>query len=524
LNKQASSSLRQDIAYCMAYFMNRFMTIVLAMLLAMLTINQPICAQQNNTKKTPTKRQLTNLNSGGDATHHGKPQPKSFSQPVANMPVEKKAQFEIGDSLFTRSWLMAPSSVRSSDGLGPLFNARACQSCHIRDGRGHLPANTNDTATSAVVKLAREANHRIHTAPSPRFKVHADPHYGFQIQDFTAPTVPMEAGIVVHFSTIARKLKDEDDVILRYPVVYLKHLGYGPLAEDTALSLRIAPPVIGLGLLENIYTSEILKRADPWDLDGDGISGRPSWVKLQDKSSYISHLYHLGRFGWKATKPSLNEQNLAAFFNDMGMNSKLHPKPQGDCTDTQEQCLAFAALSKKPHKENIKKKEKFQPLDVDEQLAELVLFYTQTIAPPARRIPSHLQASILKGEDIFYDIGCESCHRASFTTGSMAQERYLWRQEIFPYTDMLLHDMGYELDDGMGTPHAASSEWRTAPLWGLGYTKIVSQEATFLHDGRAQTIEEAILWHGGEGLTSRQKYQYLLPKERDHLLNFLNSL
>lgn len=451
----------------------------------------------------------------GAATYQGPADTHAFSKPSANMPPPLKADFFIGDSLFQRLWISAPASVKHADGLGPLFNSRACQSCHIKDGRGHLPTPTDNVLRTVIIKLGLSEQ----LTAGGDVKLLPEPNYGFQFHDQATPGVAPEGHYTITYThhpvptrTISTTLTSENSLKLRKPQVQFSQLNYGPLHPKVMTSLRVPPPMIGLGLIEAIPRATIASRHDPDDSNGDGISGR------------LALLHHpgtqppeLGRFGWKAAQPSLLAQNLSAFFMDMSMTSQLHPDPFADCTPRQRACrkrIRQLMSAAKPD------------LDVPAAITGPLVFYTQNIAPPQRILPRDPsgQATILAGEKLFYDIGCESCHRAHFTTGNTHPLKHLHHQSVFLYSDLLLHDMGPGLDDGYHTPHALSSEWRTPPLWGLGYTKIINPSAGFLHDGRAATITEAILWHDGEARAAATSFTDLTVSEQQALLMFLGSL
>ena len=289
------------------------------------------------------------------------------------------------------------------------------------------------------------------------------------------------------------------------------------MGSDTRLSPRVANAMIGLGLLENISESDILALADPEDADGDGISGEANFVMDVIKQELV-----LGRFGWKAGQPSLRQQSAGAFNGDMGLTTTLFPNE--NCTDIQQECLNEVSA--------------IFPDDVDQaevQNDELdsVEFYVQHLAVPVRRNVDN--ADVMEGAQLFSDLGCVDCHNPSFNTQVNTRLTQLSEQVIFPFTDMLLHDMGEELADqtlsgaAVGTDEVAEylangREWRTAPLWGIGLTQTVDSQATFLHDGRARTLMEAVLWHGGEAEASLQKVLTLNESERNQLIAFLGSL
>ena len=278
----------------------------------------------------------------------------------------------------------------------------------------------------------------------------------------------------------------------------------GDLHPDTLFSARIAPPVIGLGLLESISEADILANADPQDKDRNGIKGRPNmvWDDAQQKTV-------LGRFGWKAGQPNLNQQNVHAFSGDMGLTTSL--RPFDDCTDAQTACKQ-APNGNGPDGEP----------EVSDNILRLVLFYTRNLAVPVRRDVDAPQ--VLAGKNLFYQAGCQGCHTPQFTTAVDAAEPELANQLIRPYSDLLLHDMGEGLADNRPEFLASGREWRTPPLWGIGLTETVNGHTQFLHDGRARNLLEAIIWHGGEAEAAKQQVMTFNADERAALLAFLNSL
>ncbi len=258
--------------------------------------------------------------------------------------------------------------------------------------------------------------------------------------------------------------------------------------------------MIGLGLLEAIPESALLAHADPDDRNGDGISGRPNRVYDQATGKTV-----MGRFGWKAGQPTLNQQNADAFFNDMGLSTRLFNGTS--CTERQQECRALPDGGE---------------LEVSDNILAQVLFYTRNLGVPARRNVDDPQ--VLTGKGLFHQAGCQRCHVPAFTTSAEAAEPELANQLIRPYTDLLLHDMGEGLADGRPEFEATGSEWRTPPLWGIGLTETVSGHTQFLHDGRARNLLEAILWHGGEAEQAKQTVLGFDQAERQALLAFLESL
>ncbi len=422
----------------------------------------------------------------------------AFSMPSANLSPVRRLDFAVGNSFFRNPWVIAPSSTTARDGLGPLFNTNACQNCHIKDGRGHPAEAARGNAVSMLVRLSVPAGAE-HAEVVKQRGIAPEPTYGGQLQDMSIPGVTPEGKVRVDYSTHIERFADGFEVELRKPQLAITDLGYGPMHPDTQFSVRVAPAMIGLGLLEAIPEAAILANADPDDLNSNGISGRPNRVFDQ-----VSRDTKLGRFGWKAGQPSLNQQNADAFFNDMGLTTSL--LTGSSCTQAQTDCLAM------PHGG--------EP-EVSDHILSLVLFYTRNLAVPARRNVEAPQ--VLAGKTLFHQAGCQSCHVPTFTTGEAAEPE-LANQVIRPYTDLLLHDMGAGLADNRPEFEASGSEWRTPPLWGLGMTEAVSGHTQFLHDGRARNLLEAILWHGGEAERAKQVVLGFDQDERSALLAFLESL
>ncbi|AGA85722.1 di-heme oxidoredictase family protein [Stutzerimonas stutzeri] len=423
----------------------------------------------------------------------------AFSMPSANLAPTRRLDFSVGNSFFRNPWVIAPASTTARDGLGPLFNTNACQNCHIKDGRGHPPAPDAASAVSMLVRLSIPAGPE-HAEVVRERGIAPEPSYGGQLQDMAVPGVAPEGKVRLRYSSERVQFADGTEIELRKPIIELSELGYGDMQPDTQMSLRIAPPMIGLGLLEAIPEEALLANADPDDRDGDGISGRPNRVFDQTTRQTV-----MGRFGWKAGQPSLNQQNADAFFNDMGLSSSL--LSGSSCTERQTECRAMPDGGEPEVSDNI--------------LAQ-VLFYTRNLGVPARRNVGDPQ--VLAGKTLFHRAGCQSCHVPQFTTAADAAEPELANQLIRPYTDMLLHDMGEGLADHRPEFEASGREWRTAPLWGIGLTQTVSGHSQFLHDGRAHNLLEAILWHGGEAEKARQVVLGFNQEERNALLSFLESL
>ncbi len=461
---------------------------------------------------TPTedfsKAEKYETRSGGAATVFESINSNSFSHPSANMSFERKAQFFVGNGLFRKFWVSAPSSTKSSDGLGPLFNARSCQGCHIKDGRGQPPA-FGQKATSMILRVSiqLQTNAEKELLKSNRRKSMPDPTYGDQLQNFSVQGVGAEGEMLITYQETPIELADGETVNLRKPSYEVTRLTYGPLQQDAVLSPRVAPPVIGMGLLEAIAEEDILAWEDVDDLDRDGISGRANIVWSDEYNRLM-----LGRFGWKGGNPTVVQQSASAFLADIGIATPLYPNPYGDCTKMQLECLSSSHGGET---------DEF-PVEINSELMALVAFYTRNLGVPARRDVQDLQ--ILEGKRLFYEANCIGCHRPKFVTrrDSIGEEQSF--QLIWPYSDLLLHDMGEGLADGSIESKANGREWRTPPLWGIGLTETVNGHTFFLHDGRARNLLEAILWHGGEAEDSKQQVIAMTRSEREALIAFLHSL
>ncbi|MCQ4316929.1 thiol oxidoreductase [Stutzerimonas zhaodongensis] len=435
--------------------------------------------------------------SGGDATVR-KFDHNAFSMPSANLDPVRRLDFSVGNSFFRNPWVIAPASTTARDGLGPLFNTNACQSCHIKDGRGRPAEDERGNAVSMLVRLSIPAADE-HAEVLRERGIAPEPTYGGQLQDMAIPGVAPEGKVRLAYDTHIERFADGFEVELRSPRLTITNLGYGPMHPETQFSVRVAPAMIGLGLLEAIPESAILANADPDDSNGNGISGRPNRVFDQ-----VTGETSLGRFGWKAGQPNLNQQNADAFFNDMGLSTSLFSGRS--CTQVQTDCLAMPQGG--------------EP-EVSDNILSMVLFYTRNLGVPARRNVDN--PTVLAGKTLFHQAGCQSCHVPKFTTGD-ATEPELANQVIRPYTDLLLHDMGEGLADNRPEFDATGREWRTPPLWGIGLTQTVSDHTQFLHDGRARNLLEAVLWHGGEAEPAKRAVLEFDSAERSALLAFLESL
>jgi len=447
------------------------------------------------------------VNSAGAATVRAMTNADAFSQPSGNISFEDQLTFRVGNGLFRKLWVSSPSSTLASDGLGPLYNARSCQRCHLKDGRGHPPEGPDDNAISMFLRVSIPADPSdlvdkiegyLATLPEPT--------YGTQLQDFSLAGYAAEYSLQIDYEEIEVPLSGGETAYLRRPTYTAANLGYGPLHPEAMLSPRVAPQMIGLGLLEAIPAADILALADPDDADGDGISGRPNIVWSLEYDQPM-----LGRFGLKAGLPTLREQSASAFAGDIGISSPLFPAAWGECTKAQPDCVAA------PHGDK-----DARVFEVDAEGLDLVTFYSSNLGVPARRNVD--DPAVLRGKEVFYTTGCTACHQPAFVTHRLEDQPEQSFQLIWPYTDMLLHDMGPGLADNRPEARANGSEWRTPPLWGIGLTEQVSGHTYFLHDGRARSLLEAVLWHGGEAQSQRDAVVAMPPVDRDALISFLESL
>ena len=448
---------------------------------------------------------------------------ESYSKPSSNLTASRKGHFFIGNAFFRQPWVIAPASTDSRDGLGALFNVAACQSCHVKDGRGHAPMTSDDDADSLLIRLAMPATtdeQRQQLQNSLIEKV-VHPMYGGQLQDRGIQGVPAEARIMVQWTDKPVTFADGHIETLRAPTFNLTKPGYGAFDDDLMVSPRVALPMIGLGLLEQIPDEAIKKQAvDNKNSTNGDISGKFNWVMDPQTGKHA-----LGRFGWKAGQTKLITQNQSAFNEDMGLTSNI--RPHESCMPTQTACMN--ATTGADEQGNGK-----SPVEVNDEVAKFVEFYTRNLAVPHRRDAD--DTLVLAGKKRFYDMGCQSCHTPRYQLPKTDDDHLEQHgQVIYPYTDLLLHDMGDDLADrtiagklpakNIQVEFLANSyEWRTPALWGIGLAQTVDPQATFLHDGRARTLMEAVLWHGGEAQKQQQKVLKLDKQGRSELNAFLQSL
>lgn len=415
----------------------------------------------------------------------------AFKMPMPGLSEEHESLFYSGNSWFNQSWVAAPSSTETRDGLGPLFHASGCSGCHFQDGRGAPP---EEGAVGPLGALLVRISVPGVDGPVP------DPVYGGQLADLALPGVDPELAAHIEWTVVPGRFADGSSYELLQPSLVIDEALYGPLPGDAMLSLRIAPQVIGLGLLEAIPAARLEALADPDDVDGDGVSG-----ELQPSVDPRTGAPAYGRFGWKNEATTVEEQSAGAFLGDMGLTSWLQPAES--CTSAQVACNEAIDGG--------------QP-EVEDHVLERVVLYARSLAVPARRDAGNEQ--VLLGKAVFAHLGCDTCHVPAHETGAFPPQPELEGQTIWPYTDLLLHDMGPGLADGRPVGVADGQEWRTPPLWGLGLVPDVNGHSRYLHDGRARSLEEAILWHGGEAEAAMEAYRAAPVDQRDALLRFLEDL
>jgi CxxC motif-containing protein (DUF1111 family) len=424
---------------------------------------------------SPASRADPLIQEGGELTSD---LPRDVLLELPAPPIRSGDDFSLhleGHQLFHKSFL----SVRTNGKriLGPHFNNDSCGSCHVRVGRGPLRIGDSAAGSAVLIKIGLRKRRSKQSPP-------AVPGFGEQLQDRSL-SGRARFRIKLRWKHAQKMYPDGSRYSLRRPVVSFSVAGYR--AHELVSSIRMTPPLIGMGLLDSIPSERILSLADPDDRDGDGISGKAQHVPNRETGTF-----ELGRFGFRASHPTLKQQTAAALFNDMGISTEI-----------------FKAANRPPE------------LPTPDLLK--LVFYQQLSGVPRQTTPE--DPSVIAGEGIFTTIGCQRCHTPTQYTGENSSPNQLSSQIFKPFTDLLLHDMGPGLADSRAEFRATGREWRTSPLWGLGLSEVISPGNTgFLHDGRARTIEEAILWHGGEAAPSRDTFMKLPLQERLQLIQFLRSL
>ena len=411
----------------------------------------------------------------------------SLQAPLSSLNDSQIDTFVLGKSFFSVPWVEAPSATTARDGLGPLFSANTCTGCHPGNGKGAVYNKNGHIARSLVTRLSiGNLQHR-----DSKLGFSPEPTYGSQLSINAVYGVPYE-GKPSRSYINKTLLFNGANITLHKPIYGVTDLQYGTLSKNVILSQRIPPALIGLGLLEEISDKQILSNEDIEDKNKDGISGKANRVYSPETGKL-----ELGRYNWKANASKVKHQVAGAMSNDMGLTSPLYPNES--CTSSQRECL-----------ESPKGRETF---DVPMKRLDAVTFYLKNL-----EVPQVSEDQDYKdGLEIFKQITCASCHIPNFTLNN--------GKRIHPFSDLLLHDMGEDLADGRREFQATGNEFRTPPLWGISvYSKILKNRVNFLHDGRAKTLEEAILWHDGEATQSKHNFINLSAQKQKILIDFLERL
>lgn len=530
-------------------------------ILTSLALTLAACGGSNNSTTqqpipSPAPSYTNVVNLGGDTTAtdtsnsgHG------FSTPAPNLTATEFEQHLAGDANFEVAFTTAPNDQHPEfDGLGPVFNNADCNSCHQRDGR---PSSVVVNRNGGPVKLSSEdaiflrisieeegLNCTEQTVDNNYCAPVAVPTFSDQLfhrgvltarHDWTENPSVGQADVYISYEYSNFTYPDGAVIELKKPIFDVRNPYDAPsetlasgaptsrlFQDDVKFGARNGMPVFGLGLLEAISEADIVALADPQDTNNDGISGKANYVFDKIKANASDpYPVSIGRFGWKANTPTVRQQSLGALRGDMGITNPLFPNESIENTPLHDDYLArtgYVDTGIGPD----------GGPEANQEFSDDVTFYAETLAVPARR---NVDAeNVIAGAVLFEQVNCTGCHTPSFTTqtamdiGGKPAIAALQGQTIYPFSDMLLHDMGEGLSDGRRDFLASGNEWKTRPLWGIGLTKTVNPGAGFLHDGRAETLEEAILWHGGEAVKSRDEFAKLSKSERDNLIAFLGSL
>jgi CxxC motif-containing protein (DUF1111 family) len=415
---------------------------------------------------------------GGEAGTVYNATSKAYREPLPVLSEAEMAKHVAGDALFESTFVSAPAVV--NPGLGPLYNNTACSRCHLNEGRGSPVVGEGPQGSQMLVFVSMPQGSGEPEVPNGPVPV---PGVGLQVLDQAIFGHEPNAAVSIAWTEEAGAFADGTPFSLRRPVPTITLADGSKLPEGASVSLRQPLGVYGLGLLEAVSEADVLALVERTDK----VPGRVNHVW-----SRTTHDVRIGRFGRKATKPTIRDQAGQAFAVDMGLTNPLFPPADG------------------------------AELELTDEALDQVAYYLQSLAVPARRDAD--DPEVLRGEQLFRDIGCNGCHVEELTTSEHAVIPALAGQTIHPYTDLLLHDMGEGLADGRPEFEATGSEWRTPALWGVGLAQTVHPYATYLHDGRARSLEEAILWHGGQAAGRRESFRSLPKADRDALVRFLRSL
>lgn len=462
-------------------------TLVAAFVLAM-----AIVACTNDGPATTTPSSTARADSANTTTAIAAALPDVFAAPVTGLRADDAQRFLDGQVRFHETWTPVGSIETDNDGLGPLFNADSCAVCHPSTGRRQVPPDGELTDVGLVVRLSVPGSDPVTGAPLP------EPNYGDQLQDRATRENEPEGTIFTNYVTQRGTYPDGTPFELLWPTVNIRNRNHGPLTEGFHVSARIGAQLIGTGLIEAVPDETLLALADPADADGDGVSGRVNivWNPITEQAE-------VGRFGWKSNVVVLEQQIAQAFHGDLGITTSLIPAE--NCAQGQTVC--DEAISGGTS-------------EASDEVVDLMAHYLRLLAVPPTRTAGDEVAEA--GAELFEEFTCTSCHIETLQTGP-SEYAELSEQTIRPYTDLLLHDMGFDMGDDRPDFAATGREWRTPPLWGLGLVPVEGDRG-LLHDGRARTIEEAILWHGGEGARSRALFMSADLDDRQALIAFLESL
>lgn len=396
-----------------------------------------------------------------------------------------------GRDVFMTEWVVAGTpGATGHSGLGPLFNAPSCNSCHRNGGHGDGPVGDGPAPIALVIKLAAPSS----DACSERA---GDPVYGRVLNTAAQRDVRAEGVVTVKYREIAGTYyPGGTQWTVRDPQYTVKELGHGPLAPTTVIAPRVAPSLYGLGLLEAVPDAAILGEAAPAS-SGSRVADEPALHGCAGAKI-------IGRFGWQGNAISVSAQTASAFAREMGLTSSV--SPADDCTVAEADCKRAGGSG---------------PPEVPDESFAAVVAFARSVPVPESRTRGEPGAP---GPRLFAALGCDACHRPQLPAEIRAADGSRSTVMISPYTDLRLHDLGGGMADRTVAGKAVPSKWRTAPLWGIGFRAATERYPTFLHDGRARTTEEAILWHLGEGARSQRRFKEILPGQREALLRWLETL